>query len=60
MKNFLLHYLFQDGLKIIEPNQTHAIHYNQDPIRNSNICDTITKYLKKKGKEKYSIREEII
>lgn len=53
------HYLFSDGLEAIEPDQTHAVHYNQDSIRNINICNTITKYLEK-GKEKYSIKEEII
>lgn len=58
MENFVLHYLLRDGLEVIEPDQTHAIHYNQDSIRNSNICHTITKYLEKKGREKYSSRKE--
>lgn len=51
MKNFVFYYLFQDGLEVIEPDQTHAIHYNQDSIRNSNICHAITKYLEKKEKK---------
>ena len=48
MKNTVFHYLFWDGLEVIELDKTHAIHYNQDSIRNSNICYTITKYLGKK------------
>lgn len=52
MKNFVFHYLFADGLEVIEPDQPHAIHYNQDSIRNSNICHTITKYLEKKKEKK--------
>lgn len=59
MKNFIFHYLFQDGLEVIEPDQTHAMHDNQYSIRNSNICHTITKYLdKEKGRKKYSIKEQ--